>query len=339
LNEAAKVRKFLKRIKIPSLKSAIATVRATTVLKNDFEATVNYLSEFIDKQNQAQVRNISSASTGHSGCGNGRGGRGSCHGRGSRGGGKGKPFNSGTTSGMTDRYYSFEEYESMNAKQRRHVYTLRQNGSGNCRRNASAVDTSSDADCKTCPHHDNNTTLTSNTSAGKNMSQQNVSVVSTCPVVSIQSVGTGHLSRSDLDLHANTCCVGRHAFVFEENHCTVDVSPFLSTLGHAHSVPIVSAAVVYDHPYTCESFILVFNQALHFPKMEHNLMNANQLCINNVEVDECPKFLTRKPTESSHSIFFPSENVCLPLMLDGIILYLPSRKPSCAEFDTCTHLS
>jgi phosphoglycolate phosphatase-like HAD superfamily hydrolase len=33
LTEAAKVRKCLKRIKAPSLKSAIATVRATTALK------------------------------------------------------------------------------------------------------------------------------------------------------------------------------------------------------------------------------------------------------------------------------------------------------------------
>jgi hypothetical protein len=111
LTEAAKVRKFLKRIKAPSLESAIATVCATAALKNDFEATVNYMSKFIDKQNQAQVRNISSASTGR-GVRGGRGGRGGCggrHGQGGRGGGKGRLFNNGSTSGMTDRYYSFEE--------------------------------------------------------------------------------------------------------------------------------------------------------------------------------------------------------------------------------------
>jgi hypothetical protein len=127
----------------------------------------------------------------------------------------------------------------MNAEQRRHVHTLRQNGNGDRRCNASAVDTSNDTDRHTRPCHDDNTTLSSNTSAGKNMSQRNVSVVSTRPVVSVQSVGTGHLSRSDLDSHADTCCVGRHAFVFEETHRTVDVSPFLSTLGRAHSVPIL----------------------------------------------------------------------------------------------------
>jgi hypothetical protein len=39
LMEAAKVRKFLKRIQAPFLNSAVATVCANPSLKNDFEAT------------------------------------------------------------------------------------------------------------------------------------------------------------------------------------------------------------------------------------------------------------------------------------------------------------
>jgi hypothetical protein len=58
LPAAAKVRKFLKRIQASFLNSAIATVCANPSLKNDFEATVNFLSEFIEEQNQAQLRNI-----------------------------------------------------------------------------------------------------------------------------------------------------------------------------------------------------------------------------------------------------------------------------------------
>jgi ferritin len=64
LTEAAKVRKFLKRIQAFFLNSAIATVCANPSLKNDFEATVNFLSEFIEEQNQAQLRNISSGQSG-----------------------------------------------------------------------------------------------------------------------------------------------------------------------------------------------------------------------------------------------------------------------------------
>jgi hypothetical protein len=49
LTEAAKVRKFLKRIQASFLNSAIATVCANPSLKNDFEATVSFLSEFIEE--------------------------------------------------------------------------------------------------------------------------------------------------------------------------------------------------------------------------------------------------------------------------------------------------
>jgi hypothetical protein len=55
LTEAAKVRKFLKHIQAPFLNSAVATVCANPSVKNDFEAIVNFLSEFIEEQNQAQL--------------------------------------------------------------------------------------------------------------------------------------------------------------------------------------------------------------------------------------------------------------------------------------------
>jgi hypothetical protein len=76
--------------------------------------------------------------------------------------------------------------------------------------------------------------------------------------------------------------------LFQETSQTVDVSAFLSTFGQAWSVPIVSAALAFDHPYTYETFILVIYQALHFPTMEHAFLNPNQLQLNNIEVNDCP---------------------------------------------------
>jgi hypothetical protein len=114
LTEAAKVWIFLKHIKALFLNSAVATVCATPSWKNDFEATVNFLSEFIEEQNQAQLQNILS---GWSGCGWGWG-KGSGHGNkgcGGCGGNKGV-FNKGSTCGMVDRYYTFDEYKTMNAE-------------------------------------------------------------------------------------------------------------------------------------------------------------------------------------------------------------------------------
>jgi hypothetical protein len=83
----------------------------------------------------------------------------------------------------------------------------------------------------------------------------------------------------------------------------VDVSAFLSTLGNIRSVPIVSAALAYDHPYTYESFMLIIHQALHFPTMEYNLLNPNQLRLNDVQVNDCPQFLLQNPTDVTFNLF------------------------------------
>jgi hypothetical protein len=47
--------------------------------------------------------------------------------------------------------------------------------------------------------------------------------------------------------------------------------------------------------------------------MEHALLNPNQLQLNDVEVHDCPWFLLEKHTELLHSIYFPKDNVRLPL--------------------------
>jgi ribosomal protein L15 len=217
LTEAAKVRKFLKRIQAPFLNSAVAIVCANPSLKNDFEATVNFLSEFVEEQNQAQLRNILSGRSGHGqgqGKGSGRGNKG-C---GGRGGNKGV-FNKGSTSGMVDRYYTFDEYKTMNAEQKRHLHTLREEAGGK-RRNASGVNSKDKDDKKKLKisHNDTNS-LTSKSSTGRSMSQRNswqlpkVSVVSIRPI-SIQSLESAIISHVELDSHADTCCVGRHAYIY-----------------------------------------------------------------------------------------------------------------------------
>jgi hypothetical protein len=154
----------------------------------------------------------------------------------------------------------------------------------------------------------------------------------------MQSLESAFISHAELDSHteldsnADTCCVGKNAYIFHKTSQMVDVSAILPTLGQARSVPIVSAALAYDHPYTYETFILIIHQALHFPTMEHNLLNPNQFRLNNVQVHEGPQFLLENPTDLSHSIYFPKKNLKLHLQLDGVISYLPVRKPSPEEF-------
>ena len=52
-----------------------------------------------------------------------------------------------------------------------------------------------------------------------------------------------------------------------------------------------------------------------------------------IEVDECPKFLSKSPTEKNHSMYFPSQDIRIPFQLEGIISYVPTRCPTEAKLD------
>jgi hypothetical protein len=57
-----------------------------------------------------------------------------------------------------------------------------------------------------------------------------------------------------------------------------------------------------------------------------------------IVVDDVPRQLSLD-LSSTHSIYFPKEQVRLPLELKGIILYLPTHYPSDHELNNCTWLT
>ena len=118
----------------------------------------------------------------------------------------------------------------------------------------------------------------------------------------------------------------------------MEVQPFLNSLGTAKKTPIVSASIVYDCPFTLQSYHLHIHQALHFEELEHNLLNPNQCRLNDVVINECPKFLSNKPTDESHSMFFPQDGIRIPLSTHGIHSYIPTRKPSRWELENLQSL-
>jgi hypothetical protein len=66
----------------------------------------------------------------------------------------------------------------------------------------------------------------------------------------------------ELDLHADTCSFGCNAYIVCNTGETINVSGFIDSLGTVKRVPIVTAAVVYDDPVTCQTYILFFHQAI-----------------------------------------------------------------------------
>jgi hypothetical protein len=57
--------------------------------------------------------------------------------------------------------------------------------------------------------------------------------------------------------------------------------------------------------------------------------------MNDVVIDECPKFLSANPTDESHSIYLPKDDLRISLELRGVTQYFPTRTPTQEEYDNC----
>mgnify|MGYP003331657373 CR=1 FL=1 len=135
-----------------------------------------------------------------------------------------------------------------------------------------------------------------------------------------------------MDSHADQCCIGDKAHIlYEWPGQTVEVSPFLNTLGCVESAPIVSAAITYDDHSTGRPVLLVIHQAIFITGMKHNLLCPMQLRHSGIRVNDRPKHCTPVPTREDHSIIIPDGNYMIPLSLHGITSFFPTRTPSKGE--------
>ena len=74
--------------------------------------------------------------------------------------------------------------------------------------------------------------------------------------------------------------------------------------------------------------------------MESNLLCPMQVWMNDIKVDETPKFLTENPTDIMSCNFWQGcrwYKVIIPLSLKGVTSYFPTRKPTKEEFNSCPH--
>jgi len=149
--------------------------------------------------------------------------------------------------------------------------------------------------------------------------------------------------RTELDSHADTCCFGIEAAIVYRTEHHIEVRPFLDELGSLAKVPIVTAAIAYDDSKTGHTFVLFFPQSLYFRSLRHNLLCPMQLRDGGTTVNETPLLYTPKDewNESTHAITNEEYGLHIPLNLDGVVSYFPSRKPTAEELsdpDQCTHV-
>jgi hypothetical protein len=122
---------------------------------------------------------------------------------------------------------------------------------------------------------------------------------------------------------------------FDPPVCVHGYNPTLGTKTFA----TVSGALAYNDPITGKTFHLVINQAIHIPHLDHHLLCPMQCRVNDVTVDNTPKFLTRDPTDKLHALTLedpdhPAQTVILPLALRGVTSLLNVRAPTLDKWNS-----
>jgi hypothetical protein len=140
--------------------------------------------------------------------------------------------------------------------------------------------------------------------------------------------------RVELDSNADTCYVGGGVMIVNDTDRFINVTPFVKSLATTKRVPIVSAAIVYDDPRSGKVYVLIIHQALYFPDMPRSLLCPVQLRLNDVVINERPKFLTKHPTDKDHAMIIEDELV-IPFEIHKVASYFHARKPTKKEYEEC----
>ena len=159
------------------------------------------------------------------------------------------------------------------------------------------------------------------------------------PFVNVSSViSNGNESSLELDTHADTCAIGKDALIIMDHNRPVNVQGYDPTLG-TKQYQTASAALAYTHPGTGQVYHLVIHQGIFIPELDHCLLCPFQCRVNDIQINDVPKFLTRNPTVATHSICVPDPDrhdreLYLPLALSGVTSYLSISKPTVEEFES-----
>ena len=66
--------------------------------------------------------------------------------------------------------------------------------------------------------------------------------------------------------------------------------------------------------------------------MKHNLISPFIMRLSGLDVNEQPKFMTRKPTTKHHLVYFKENDIRLPLAIKFMVSFLLTRNPKQEEY-------
>ena len=146
----------------------------------------------------------------------------------------------------------------------------------------------------------------------------------------------------EFDSHAEQSCVSEEcAYIIQYHDCTINVCGYHG--GRGKQTRIVDAVVLYVEPSTGDHWMLIINQALLVPGLQHPLVCSNQLRMNDIRVNDEPKHMVASPNEYHHAVAIKvpdggegREELLIPLSLSGVFSYFPARKPTESEWRAAT---
>ena len=141
--------------------------------------------------------------------------------------------------------------------------------------------------------------------------------------------------RVEIDSHADTFLAGRNCTVlfFSERIC--DVMPYSDTYQPIVDIPIVQAATGYTAPDGSQ-YILVFNEAIYMPDMDHSLLNPNQLRHFGVDVEDnpyCGRQMMIKKDDPDHD-----EDFAAILNSQETVIYIDTWTPTDDDLNELPHV-
>ena len=133
----------------------------------------------------------------------------------------------------------------------------------------------------------------------------------------------------ELDSHANTCVLGSSALIIQDHGRPINVLSCNPALVN-RTYQTLSGVIVYYRPITAQTYHMVIRQLISIPHIEHHLLCPIQSCVNDVTINEIPKFLASNPTNETHSIIVtdpddPAQQLVFPLAICGVTTHLPTQ--------------
>jgi hypothetical protein len=133
------------------------------------------------------------------------------------------------------------------------------------------------------------------------------------------------LLATELDSHANMAVAGSDCTIIAKSANFADVTPFSADLPVLQMVEIGDAMMAYDDPFTFTTYLLVMQNSLLIPSMDHNLIPPFLLQEAGLTLDEMPKHQMESPTIDNHVIVDEESGMRVHLQLNGIFSFSPTR--------------